>query len=135
MEWILALKLPLLIVQAVTAPVLIIFILLQSGKEGDLGSALGGGGGGNTVLGTGGTSKFLVKGTVIFAIVFMINSIALAKIFKTESSSSFGTTVSEPLVPADVKLPTNLDADAPQEAPAAMDEAAPAQPEAAPANQ
>lgn len=103
-ELFLSMKIPLLILQAVVSPVLIGLILLQSGKGDDLGSALGGAGGGNTVLGTGGTSKVLVRGTVVFAIVFMINSIALAKIFKEESLGSIGGSVSEPVVPADVDL-------------------------------
>jgi len=101
LEFMISLKWPLVTLQIIIAPILIILILLQSGKGDDLGSALGGGGGGSTVLGTGGASKVLVKGTAIFAVLFMINSIALAKIFKELSSASYGTSVSEPLVPAD----------------------------------
>jgi preprotein translocase subunit SecG len=94
-----ALKWPLIALQAVISLVLIIMILLQSGKGDDLGSALSGSSGGH-VQGTGGTSKFLVRGTVIFAILFMVNSIALAKIFKEISSASVGASAPAPLVPA-----------------------------------
>ena len=105
MEFLLVLKVPLIVFQVVVSPILVGLILLQSGKGDDLGSALGGGGGGGSVLGTGGASKILVKATVIFAVIFMINSIALAKIFKLESSSSIGASVSEPLAPASVPTP------------------------------
>jgi preprotein translocase subunit SecG len=102
-----ALKWPLIILQAIFSLVLVILIMLQSGKGDDMGSALGGGGGGGSgsVLGTGGASKFLVRGTVIFMTLFMLNSIVLAKIFKEISTTSIGTSVSEPLAPA--PAPTN----------------------------
>jgi|GEM_PF-5944155 len=100
LELFISLKLPLIILQIIVSPILVGLILLQSGKEDDLGSALGGAGGGNTVLGTGGTSKVLVRFTAIFAIIFMLNSILLAKIYKEETSESVTSSVSEPLVPA-----------------------------------
>lgn len=99
-EFLLALKIPLIVLQIITCPLLIGAILLQSGKEDDLGSALGGGGSGSTVLGTGGTSKVLVKATAYLTVVFMINSIALAKIYKEELAGGVGVSVSEPLAPA-----------------------------------
>lgn len=99
MELIIALKIPLIILQAVLAPLLILFILLQAGKGDDLNSALGGMGG-NQVQGTGGASTFLLKGTTFLAIFFMLNSIVLAKVFKEESARSIGTGVAEPLAPA-----------------------------------
>lgn len=100
LELIIALKWPLIILQIVISPILIIMILLQSGKGDDIGSALSGGGGSNTVLGAGGASKFLVRGTAIFVVMFMVNSIVLAKIFKEVSSASVGTSVPQPLAPA-----------------------------------
>ncbi|MDB5037482.1 MAG: Preprotein translocase subunit SecG [Bacteriovoracaceae bacterium] len=99
LELFIALKWPLIALQALISLVLIIMILLQSGKGDDIGSALGGGSGGN-VQGTGGTSKFLVRGTAIFAILFMINSIVLAKMFKEMSAASIGASAPAPLVPS-----------------------------------
>lgn len=99
-EYLVALKWVWIILQVVIAPVLIILVLLQSGKGDDIGSALSGGGGAHSVLGTGGTSKILVRGTVFFAIAFMVNSIVLAKVFKEISQTSAVQQVSEPLVPA-----------------------------------
>lgn len=104
-ELLISLRWPLIILQILICPILIGLILLQSGKGDDIGSALGGGGGGNNVLGSGGASNVLVKGTAIFAVVFMINSIFLAKIHKELSSSSIGTSVSEPLVPVVPQIP------------------------------
>lgn len=99
LELFIALKWPLIGLQALISLVLIIMILLQSGKGDDIGSALSGRVGGN-VQGTGGTSKFLVRGTAIFAVLFMVNSIALAKMFKEISSASIGASAPAPLVPA-----------------------------------
>lgn len=90
----------LVFIQLVIAPILILLILLQSGKSDDLGTALGGGGGGSTVLGTGGTSKILVQGTVIFSILFVVNCIALAKLYKTRSERSIGIKQEESITPA-----------------------------------
>lgn len=102
-DLLISLRWPLMILQILMCPILIGLILLQSGKGDDLGSALGGAGsGGGNVLGAGGTSSVLVKGTVIFAVLFMVNSILLAKIYKEVGSSSIGTSVSEPLVPAEI---------------------------------
>ncbi len=99
MELLIALKWPLIILQALFSLVLIIMVLLQTGKGDDMGSALSGQMGGG-VQGSGGTSKVLVKGTAIFAILFMVNSIVLAKIFKEISSTSIGTSVTDPLLPS-----------------------------------
>lgn len=106
-EIILGLKWPLIILQAIVAPILVLLVLLQSSKGDDLGAALSGGGGGSgSVLGTGGASKLLVKLTVIFATVFLLNSVFLAKIFKESSIASVGGSQAEPLAPANA-LGTN----------------------------
>lgn len=105
------LKWPLVALQAIVSPVLIILILLQSSKGDDLGALAGGGGGSSSVLGTGGASKLLVRLTVIFAITFMVNSVLLAKIFKESAQASIGASQQEPLAPAANAL--QLDAVAP----------------------
>ncbi len=61
---------------------LILVVLMQSSKgEGLAGSAFGGGGGGGlggAVFGGRGAASFLAKATSVLAVLFMINSIALA---------------------------------------------------------
>lgn len=95
-----ALEIPLIVLQLIFSPILVGLILLQSGKGDDLGSALGGmSSAGPSVGGTGGTSKVLVKATVIFATIFMLNSVALAVTFKKISSSSISDVIEEPMLP------------------------------------
>lgn len=57
--------------------VLILVVLLQRGKGGDVGAALGGGGS-NTVFGSRGAGNFLTKLTTGSATIFMITSLSLA---------------------------------------------------------
>lgn len=57
--------------------ILIVIVLLQSGKGSDLASAFGGGGS-NTMFGSHGAASFLNKLTTIAAIMFMVTSLTLA---------------------------------------------------------
>ena len=58
---------------------LVLSILLQSGKGGGMGAALGGGGGGaQQVFGGRGAGNFLTKMTTACAIVFMLTSLGLS---------------------------------------------------------
>jgi preprotein translocase subunit SecG len=65
----------LVILHVVVSLVLILIVLLQSGKAGDLSTAFGGGG--ETLFGTR-AGTFFSKLTTILAIVFMITSLTLA---------------------------------------------------------
>jgi len=135
-EILLSFKWPLVILQAIVTPFLVLFILLQSGKGDDLGSALSGGGGSGSVLGTGGASKLLVRLTVICATIFLLNSVILAKIFKESSTVSIGGSQMEPLAPANALTGNALDAAPATPAPAEKAPAAkpaPAAPAAKPA--
>ena len=57
--------------------VLIVVVLLQSGKGADLGASLGGGGA-NTIFGSRGAGNFLTKITTASAITFMGTSLTLS---------------------------------------------------------
>lgn len=57
--------------------ILILVVLLQTGKRADLAGAFGGGGS-QTAFGARGAATFLSKATTISAVVFMITSLALA---------------------------------------------------------
>jgi len=64
--------------------VLILVVLLQTGKRADLAGAFGGGGS-QTALGTRGVATFLSKMTTASAIIFMLTSLALAIISSRQS--------------------------------------------------
>jgi preprotein translocase subunit SecG len=119
MTWLLILKVPLLVLQAIVTPILILFVMLQSGKGDDMSALAGAGGGSSSVLGTGGASKILTRGTAILAIIFMINCVALAKIFREEGAASIGGAQPEPIMgtPAPA-APVDGGAAAPAQAPA-----------------
>ncbi len=89
--------------------ILVLVVLLQSGKGADLAGAFGGGAT-QTAFGSRGPASFLSKMTTVSAIVFMITSITLAMISTrttTESKSILETTKSQTAKPAksDAKLP------------------------------
>jgi preprotein translocase subunit SecG len=66
--------------------VLIMVVLLQSGKAADLAGAFGGGGS-QTALGSRGAATVLTKATSIAAIMFMITSLSLAILGSRRSGS------------------------------------------------
>lgn len=67
----------LTIVHIVVSLVLILVVLLQSGKAGDLASAFGGAGS-QTAFGARGSATVLTKATALCAILFMVTSLGLA---------------------------------------------------------
>lgn len=96
-----ALQWPLIILQLMVSPLLVVLVLLQSGKGDDLGSAFGGGSGGGSSIGSGGSSRVLVKATSIVAILFTLNSVALAKVHTELTNRSVGVEAPEPLAPGE----------------------------------
>lgn len=67
----------LVVLHIMVCVVLVLVVLLQRGKGGDVGAALGGGGS-NTVFGSRGAGNFLTKLTTGSAVVFMLTSLSLA---------------------------------------------------------
>jgi preprotein translocase subunit SecG len=67
--------------------ILILVVLLQSGKGADLAGAFGGGGT-QTAFGSRGPASFLSKATTIAAVVFMLTSITLSGMSTTPASKS-----------------------------------------------
>lgn len=57
---------------------LILIIILQPGKGGDVGAAFGGGGGGSNLFGPRGPASLLARATTAVAVMFMVTSITLA---------------------------------------------------------
>lgn len=79
---------------------LILVVLMQSSKgEGLAGSAFGGGGVSGAVFGGRGAASFLSKATSVLAVLFMLNSGALALISTGDrSGSNFGGQPGESVV-------------------------------------
>jgi len=67
----------LVILHIIVCFILILVVLLQSGKGADLAGAFGGGGS-QTALGSRGAATFLSKATTASAVIFMVTSLALA---------------------------------------------------------
>lgn len=57
---------------------MVLIILLQPGKGGDIGAAFGGGGGG-AVFGPRGSAGLLARATTVVAVMFMVTSLLLSK--------------------------------------------------------
>ncbi|MGM0552455.1 MAG: preprotein translocase subunit SecG [Pseudomonadota bacterium] len=67
----------LLVVQVAVSIALIALILMQHGKGADAGAAFGSGAS-STVFGAQGSANFLSRATAVLAVVFFLNSLALA---------------------------------------------------------
>jgi preprotein translocase subunit SecG len=105
---------------------LILVILLQSGKGGDVAAAFGGSGS-QTAFGPRGAQKPLEKGTVVAAMLFML----LALLFSLPGFGTY-TVVDEGSKPATQPSPASNPAAAPSATPAASPTTA-ASPAASPA--
>jgi len=113
----------LYVIHGIVCLVLILVVLLQSGKAADLAGAFGGGGS-QTALGSRGAATVLSKATSICAIVFMLSSLGLA-IFGSRSGGSVLEQVPLPAAPAEAPA-------AAPAAPAPQGSAAPAEGQPAP---
>lgn len=79
----------ILVLHFVGAVLLILTILLQSGKGSDIGSAFGAGGS-QSLFGARGASTFLTKTTTVIAIIFLATSLWLATTAKYMASGGSG---------------------------------------------
>ena len=80
MEWL------LIVVHVIVCMILIMVVLLQSGKSADLAGAFGGGGS-QTALGSRGAATILTKATTVAAILFMLTSLGLALLASRDGGS------------------------------------------------
>ncbi len=86
------------IVHVVVALILILVVLLQTGKRADLAGAFGGGGS-QTAFGTRGAATLLSKVTTTAAVLFMMTSLSLS-ILSSQNTGQSGT-----VLPADEPAP------------------------------
>jgi len=101
---------PLLtMLHVLTCFILILVVLLQSGRAADLAGAFGGAGS-QTAFGPRGAATFLSKATTFLAIVFMLTSLALALY---ASSPGAGSLVEETPKPATQQAPATPPESAP----------------------
>ena len=75
------------IIHVVVCVLLILIVLLQSGKSADLAGAFGGGGS-QTAFGARGTATFLSKLTTGAAVIFMITSFTLSLLISQDKGRS-----------------------------------------------
>ncbi|HSC34495.1 MAG TPA: preprotein translocase subunit SecG [Thermodesulfobacteriota bacterium] len=103
------------IIHIIVSILLIIVVLLQPGKSGDLGSIFGGGTS-ESIFGSSGAVPFLVKVTRGLAILFMLTSLSLGYFAASSGGRSVvtdvpGTAVEETVpageAPADVTAPAD----------------------------
>ncbi len=103
------------IIHIIVSILLIIVVLLQPGKSGDLGSIFGGGTS-DSIFGSSGAVPFLVKVTRGLAILFMLTSLSLGYFAASSGGRSVvtdvpGTAVQETVpageAPADVTAPAD----------------------------
>jgi len=70
----------LALLQVVIAFVVILLVLLHSGRDAGLSGAFGVGGGGSSIGGGSMVERNLDRATIFFAILFVLNTIVLLKI-------------------------------------------------------
>jgi preprotein translocase subunit SecG len=66
------------IIHVMVCVMLIMIVLLQTGKGADIGAVFGGGAGSQALFGSAGPAGFLAKVTTVIAAIFMITSLYLA---------------------------------------------------------
>lgn len=108
----------ILIIDVLSAVVLIGLILLQQGKGADMGAAFGSGAS-QTLFGSRGSANFLTRTTAILGTVFFITNLALAWVYarQAETSSVTKSVVIEQPVKSD--MPSVPEAGKVPEAPSA----------------
>lgn len=99
------------VVHIITSVLIIVIVLMQSGKGADISASLGGSS--NTVFGSSGGANFFTKTTFALAAIFMLTSLGLTILGSREKKSVFdGATPATASVPQDVKKPATSTAPA-----------------------
>jgi preprotein translocase subunit SecG len=115
---------PLIVLHTFVCVMLMLVVLIQPGKSGGLGAALGGAGA-TQIFGGRGAGNFLTRTTWIAASIFFLTSVTLAYL-STSTGDSLEDLANQPVV-----VPVPAAGDAP---PASAPSAAPAPSEPAPTN-
>jgi preprotein translocase subunit SecG len=120
------------VIHVLVSILLILVVLLQPGKSGDLGSVFGGGGSSESVFGASGAVPFLSKVTRVLAVLFLLSSLTLGYFAAKSVGSSSVTDIpaaqqtTDFASPADVAQPqTSEEQSAPAEVSQDSGESAP----------
>ncbi|MES2152150.1 MAG: preprotein translocase subunit SecG [Pseudomonadota bacterium] len=96
----------IVVVQVLSALIIICLVLLQHGKGADMGAAFGSGASGS-LFGATGSSNFMSKSTGVAAAIFFASTLALAY-FGTARTASTGAGVMERAAAAAASAPAKL---------------------------
>jgi len=89
-----------LVIHVLAAIALVGLVLLQHGKGADAGAAFGGGGGSQSVFGSGGAANFMSRMTAGLATVFFITSLSLGYFLSPKArTSSVTDQIEAPVTP------------------------------------
>lgn len=116
----------LTVLHCVTCFILVLVVLIQSGKGADISASLGGSS--QTVFGSSGGANFFTRFTSIAAGIFMATSLSLTVLSGTQTRKSVmdGVAVPQAAAPAAPAAPADTAAPAAATAPAAAKDAKPA---------
>ena len=110
------------VIHILVSILLIVVVLLQPGKGGDLGSVFGGGGGtSESVFGAAGAVPFLSKVTRVLAVLFLLSSLTLGYFAAKNVTSSVVTDIPTTQGTSDITFPdeaTQSDTSSQESAPA-----------------
>jgi preprotein translocase subunit SecG len=124
----------IVVVQVLSALIIIGLVLLQHGKGADMGAAFGSGASGS-LFGATGSSNFMSKSTGVAAAIFFASTLALAYFGSQRTVTTGGGVMERVTVPVTKAPATGSGVPATTTAPIAPAPAAPAAAPAAPANQ
>lgn len=100
----------LILIHIIVALILILVVLLQSGKAGDLASTFGGATS-QTAFGSRGAATVLTKATAISGVLFMLTSLGLAILYSRGS----GSTLMDQVPYQGTTAPANMPSESPSE--------------------
>lgn len=96
------------VIHVLVSILLILVVLLQPGKSGDLGSVFGGGGSSESVFGASGAVPFLSKVTRVLAVLFLLSSLTLGYFAAKNVSSSAVTDIPVTQQTTDIAPPVDV---------------------------
>ena len=107
-----------MLIQVISALVIVGLVLMQHGKGADMGAAFGSGASGS-LFGASGSSNFLSKSTGVAAAIFFVSTLSLAYLNSGQRAVTNSLDAIVPAQTAPVSVPASVPASAPVSVPAA----------------